>query len=149
MSNFREIDILLVEDNPTDLELALHTFKQHGFAHRVEVARDGAEALALVFGSDSGQPRVRAPRVILLDLHLPKISGLEVLQRLKADPQTRPIPVVVLTSSRENNDLTEAYRLGANSYIVKPVDFEEFQKCVREIGMYWLASNAVPPTDAS
>ena len=151
MSDYRETDILLVEDNPSDLKLALHSFKQHGFAHRVEIARDGAEALDFIFGTGpyAGRPRVKAPRVILLDLQLPKVSGLEVLKRLKSDPQTRSIPVVILTSSRENRDLTEAYRLGANSYIVKPVDFEQFTKCVQEIGVYWLVSNTAAGADAA
>lgn len=149
MSDYHETDILLVEDNPTDLELALHTFKRNGYADRVTVARDGVEALALIFGTESGSAQpLRTPKVILLDLQLPKVGGLEVLERLKSDPQTKAIPVVVLTSSRENTDLTEAYRLGANSYIVKPVDFDEFQTCVRDIGMYWLASNTISPASA-
>lgn len=146
MSEQAEPDILLVEDNPTDLELALHAFKKHGFAQCVQVARDGAEALDLIFGTGPHADRVNRmrPKVILLDLQLPKVSGLQVLKRLKEDPRTRTIPVVVLTSSREHSDLTEAYALGANSYIVKPVDFEQFSKCVQEIGVYWLVSNAPP-----
>ncbi len=146
MSEPAAADILLVEDNPTDLDLALHAFKKHGLRQRVAVARDGAEALAMFFGDGAGpgQFSQRSPRVILLDLQLPKVSGLEVLQRLKSEPQTRAIPVVVLTSSRENSDLEAAYRFGANSYIVKPVDFAQFSKCVREIGLYWLDANISP-----
>lgn len=141
-----EIEILLVEDNPTDLELALRVFKKHRIANRIEVARDGVEALDFLFGEGAHADRgtVVIPKVILLDLKLPKIGGIEVLRRIKSDPRTRAIPIVVLTSSREEKDLLESYQLGVNSYIVKPVDFDQFSECLRDIGMYWLLSNTPP-----
>jgi two-component system, response regulator len=148
--DYGETEILLVEDNPTDLELALRVFKKHELAHRIEVARDGAEALDFLFGTGAyaDRGRIRYPKVILLDLKLPKIGGLEVLRRIKGDPRTRTIPVVVLTSSREDKDMVESYQLGVNSYIVKPVDFDQFSNCLRDIGMYWLLSNAPPKINA-
>jgi two-component system response regulator len=148
--DYGETEILLVEDNPTDLELALRVFKKHQLAHRIEVARDGAEALDFLFGTGAYADRgsIQIPKVILLDLKLPKIGGLEVLRRIKGDPRTRTIPVVVLTSSREEKDLVESYQLGVNSYIVKPVDFDQFSNCLRDIGMYWLLSNAPPKINA-
>lgn len=135
-------DILLVEDNPQDLELALRALRKANLKGAVQVARDGAEALQAIFGSE-GEPPLLAelPRVIVLDLKIPKIGGLEVLQRLKSDPRTRRVPVVVLTSSREHRDLAESYDLGANSYVVKPVNFEQFAAAVRDIGLYWLQHN--------
>jgi CheY-like chemotaxis protein len=141
-----ETEILLVEDNPTDLELALRVFKKHRIANRIEVARDGVEALDFIFGegAHAAHGSLQIPKVILLDLKLPKIGGIEVLRRLKNDPRTRTIPVVVLTSSREEKDMLESYQLGVNSYIVKPVDFDQFSDCLRDIGMYWLLSNAPP-----
>jgi two-component system, response regulator len=141
-----ETEILLVEDNPTDLELALRVFKKHRIANRIEVARDGVEALDFLFGegSHAGRGTLVIPKVILLDLKLPKIGGIEVLRRLKNDPRTRAIPIVVLTSSRVEKDLLESYQLGVNSYIVKPVDFDQFSECLRDIGMYWLLSNTPP-----
>jgi two-component system response regulator len=144
--DYGETEILLVEDNPTDLELALRVFRKHKLANRIEVARDGAEALDFLFGTGAHANRshIQLPKVILLDLKLPKISGLEVLRRLKEDPRTRTIPIVVLTSSQEDRDLVESYNLGVNSYIVKPVDFDQFTECVKNIGMYWLLSNAPP-----
>jgi two-component system response regulator len=140
------IELLLVEDNPADQELTLHVLKRHNLANRVKIARDGAEALEFFFGSDSGE-RVEEirPRLILLDLKLPKVSGIEVLARLKADPRTRDIPVVVLTSSRQDTDLTRCYELGVNSYVVKPVDFGQFAEAVRQLGLYWLLLNQDPP----
>lgn len=145
-----EIEILLVEDNPTDLELALRVFKKHRIANRIEVARDGVEALDFLFGEGAHADRgtVVIPKVILLDLKLPKIGGIEVLRRIKSDPRTRAIPIVVLTSSREEKDLLESYQLGVNSYIVKPVDFDQFSECLRDIGMYWLLSNTPPKIHA-
>jgi CheY-like chemotaxis protein len=145
-----ETEILLVEDNPTDLELALRVFEKHRIANRIEVARDGAEALDFIFGEGAHASRgsLQIPKVILLDLKLPKIGGIEVLRRLKNDPRTRTIPVVVLTSSREEKDMLESYQLGVNSYIVKPVDFDQFSDCLRDIGMYWLLSNAPPKIHA-
>ena len=113
-------------------------------AQRLEVARDGLEALDFVFGegAHAGRGRIQVPKVILLDLKLPKVGGLEVLRRIKSDPRTRTIPIVVLTSSQEEADLVESYQLGVNSYIVKPVDFDQFTECLRQIGIYWLFSNA-------
>lgn len=146
MSEQSEVEILLVEDNPNDVELTLRALKARNLANQVFVARDGAEALAFFFGEE-GHPLKEfgvAPRVILLDLKLPKVDGLEVLKRLKADNRTRSLPVVVLTSSREEPDITTAYRLGANSYIVKPVDFEAFARAVSEVGLYWLLLNDQP-----
>ena len=141
-----DVEILLVEDNPNDVELTLHALKKNNIVNRVEIVRDGAEALDYLFatGMYSERDINRHPRVILLDLKLPKIDGLEVLSRIKADPRTQPIPVVVLTSSREESDLVESYHLGVNSYIRKPVDFEQFTEAVRTIGMYWLLLNEPP-----
>ena len=151
MPDSGETEILLVEDNPTDLELALRVFKKHRIANRIEVARDGEQALDFLFGegAHAGRGSIQIPKVILLDLKLPKIGGIEVLRRIKSDPRTRTIPIVVLTSSREEKDLLESYSLGVNSYIVKPVDFDQFSDCLRDIGMYWLLSNAPPKIHAS
>jgi two-component system, response regulator len=142
-----DVEILLVEDNPNDVELTLHALKRNNLANRIEVVRDGAEALEFVFatGRYSGRSVDQRPKVILLDLKLPLVDGLEVLRRVKGDPRTRVIPVVVLTSSREERDLVESYHLGVNSYIVKPVDFEQFTEAVRTFGMYWLLVNEPPP----
>jgi CheY-like chemotaxis protein len=139
-------EILLVEDNPNDAELTVRAFKQANVANEVRVARDGAAALDLFFGKGeySGAPPSKLPRLILLDLKLPKVDGLEVLKRLKGDAGTRRIPVVVLTSSREETDRVASYHLGANSYIVKPVDSEKFFEAVRTIGLYWLLLNEPP-----
>jgi len=146
MTNQPQVEILLVEDNPTDVELTLRAFNARNFANQVFVARDGAEALDFFFGDGSHPLRDIGvvPKVVLLDLKLPKIDGLEVLRRLKADERTRTIPVVILTSSREEPDIAAAYRLGANSYIVKPVDFEAFARAVSEVGLYWLLLNEPP-----
>jgi two-component system response regulator len=137
-----QVEILLVEDNPDDADLTLRALTRHNLANRVLVARDGAEALEFLL-SDS--PKAAAPKVILLDLKLPKIDGLEVLRRLKADDRTKAIPIVVLTSSNEEPDIITSYRLGANSYIVKPVDFEAFVRSVADVGLYWLLLNERPP----
>ncbi len=141
------VEILLVEDNPNDVELTLHALRKHNIANHIHVVRDGAEALEFIFGPDAGagRPIRNGPRVILLDLKLPKVDGLEVLRRVKGDHRTRAIPVVVLTSSREERDMVESYELGANSYIVKPVDFQQFTDSVRQLGLYWLLLNE-PPT---
>lgn len=136
--------ILLVEDNAADVEMTLHSLRKYKVANEVIVARDGAEALELLFGSEETPPMHPYPNLILLDLKLPKVSGLEVLQKLKSSNETRTIPVVVLTSSREEPDIRQAYLLGANSYIVKPVDFEQFIKAVADIGLYWLVLNEPP-----
>jgi two-component system response regulator len=143
------VDILLVEDNPNDVELTLHAFRKNQISNRIHTARDGAEALDFLFGTGAYQHRSPAlgPELVLLDLKLPLVDGLEVLRRLKADPRTRRIPVVVLTSSREDRDLDECYRLGVNSYIVKPVDFQQFTEAVRQVGLYWLLLNQSPVQD--
>lgn len=126
------VEILLVEDNPNDVELTLHAIRKNHISNRIHVVRDGAEALEFIFctGAYAERKIQETPKVILLDLKLPKVDGLEVLQRIKADPRTRATPVVVLTSSREERDVVESYRLGVNSYIVKPVDFKKFTEAV-------------------
>jgi two-component system response regulator len=138
-----QVDILLVEDNPNDAKLALHALKTANLGNPIQIARDGVEALDFVFctGPHAGRRIEDAPKVILLDLKLPRIDGHEVLKRIKADPRTATIPVVVLTTSREERDVLQSYELGANSYIVKPVDFEQFTQVVRDIGKYWLVLN--------
>ncbi len=146
MNEIRPIELLLVEDNPNDLELALRALQKANFANRVHVARDGAEALDFIFceGSYATRPAGHGPKVVLLDLKLPKIDGIEVLRRIKGDPRTKSIPVVVLTSSKEQRDVMESYHLGVNSYIVKPVNFEQFTEAVRDFGFYWLLLNQPP-----
>jgi two-component system, response regulator len=140
------IEILLVEDNPNDLELALHALKKNHLANRIQVARDGQDALDFVYGNGAFNGRLlqHGPRVILLDLKLPKVDGLDVVRTLKANERTRSIPIVIMTSSREERDLVESYRLGVNSYILKPVDFAQFTEAVRHLGFYWLLMNKVP-----
>lgn len=135
--------ILLVEDNPDDEKLTLRALKKNNIANPVKVARDGQEALDYLF--DDNQP---LPAVVLLDLRLPKVSGLEVLKRMRADPVRKLVPVVILTSSKEESDLTNGYAFGTNSYIRKPVDFEQFSDTVRHLGMYWLVLNEAPPVGA-
>ena len=142
-----EVEILLVEDNAHDEELTLRALKERNIANQVFVARDGAEALDFFFG-DGSHPWHEigiVPRVILLDLKLPKVDGLEVLRRIRANPSTRLLPVVILTSSREERDVVTGYGLGANSYIRKPVDFGQFVEAVRQLGLYWLVLNEPPP----
>jgi two-component system response regulator len=136
--------ILLVEDNQDDEKLTLRALKKNGIANHVKVVRDGQEALDYLF-----DPASELPAVILLDLKLPKVGGLEVLKRLRADPSLRLVPVVILTSSKEDVDLLQGYALGANSYIRKPVDFEQFSEAVRHLGMYWLVLNEAPPQPAA
>lgn len=139
--------ILLVEDNPDDVELTLRAFKKCNIANEVVVARDGVEALDYLFGTGAyaGRDLSVMPAVVLLDLKLPRIDGLEVLRRLRADERTRFLPVVVLTSSNEDQDVVNSYQLGANSYIRKPVDFVQFIDAVRQLGIYWLLLNEAPP----
>ena len=140
------VEILLVEDNPADVELALHALQKNKLSNRIHVVRDGAEALDFIFGTGpyAGRSVNDVPKVILLDLKLPKVDGLEVLKHIKADPHTRVIPIVVLTSSREESDIVASYHLGVNSYIVKPIDFQQFTEAVRQLGMYWLLLNQPP-----
>lgn len=140
------MEILLVEDNPADVELTLRALRRHNLANRVQVVSDGAQALDLLFGggADAGHQHPLPPKVVFLDLKLPKVDGREVLRRLKADDRTRTIPVVVLTSSQEEKDVIESYRLGANSYVVKPLDFDKFVEAVSELGLYWLLLNQAP-----
>ena len=140
-------DILLVEDNPNDIKLTLHAFKTANLANTIHVARDGVEAIEFLFGADSDAngkiPEM--PKLILLDLKLPRMDGHEVLKRIKGDPRTCGIPVVMLTSSSEERDVMRTYQTGANSYIVKPVDFEQFTESVRDLGKYWLVINHAQP----
>lgn len=138
-----EVEILLVEDNPNDAELTLRALRKNNLANSVVHAKDGAEALEFIFGANgNGEREVEnKPKVILLDLKLPRVDGIEVLTRLKTDARTKTIPVVVMTSSREDSDLARCYDLGANSYIVKPVEFESFVRAVSEMGFYWLLLN--------
>ena len=138
--------ILLVEDNPDDEALTLRAFRKNRIKNTVAVVRDGEEALDYLFGSGAyeGRDAEDLPQVMLLDLKLPKIDGLEVLRRVRADPRTAMLPVVILTSSREEQDMVEGYRLGANSYVRKPVNFDEFIEAARQLGLYWLLLNEVP-----
>jgi two-component system response regulator len=139
-------EILLVEDNRHDVELTLHAFRHNNFTNPIQVARDGAEALEFLFGTGAfaGRDLHGGPKVVLLDLKLPKVDGLEVLRAIKADQRTRQIPVVVLTSSLQERDIVESYQLGVNSYIVKPVDFDQFTEAVRQLGFYWVLLNRSP-----
>jgi two-component system response regulator len=136
-------DILLVEDNPSDVKLTLHALKTANLANSIHVARDGVEALEFLFGAalNTDQDIPERPKLILLDLKLPRLNGHEVLKRIKEDPRTCGIPVVVLTSSSEERDVMRTYQVGANSYIIKPVDFEQFTEAIRDIGKYWLVIN--------
>jgi len=143
MTDTNVVEILLVEDNPLDVELTLRALKKHNLTNKVHVIKDGAEALDYIFatGAYTGRNMHDTPKVILLDLKLPKVDGLEVLRKIKSDERTKTIPVVVLTSSREESDMIESYNLGANSYIVKPVEFDKFQNAVQELGLYWVLLN--------
>ena len=142
----QEVEILLVEDNPNDAELAIRALKKSNLANKLVWVKDGAEALDFIFatGEYSHRNVVNGPKVIMLDLRLPKVDGMEVLRRIKNDERTRTIPVVVLTSSKEDQDISQSYHLGVNSYISKPVGFEEFAKTVSELGLYWLLVNHPP-----
>jgi len=140
-------EILLVEDNPDDAELTLHALRKNNLANHIHLARDGEEALDFLFcrGAHRGRRPDHPPRVILLDLKLPKVDGLEVLRQVKGDPRTRAIPVIILTSSREEKDLINGYALGVNSYIQKPVNFDQFRETVKQLGLYWLLVNQPVP----
>jgi len=144
--NNKEVEMLLVEDNANDEELAIIALKNNNITNKIQVARDGTEALEYLFGSVDGETlKCVGPLLVLLDLKLPLIDGLEVLRRIKSHPDAKKIPVVVLTSSSEEKDILESYRLGANSYIRKPVDFNQFTEAVRQIGLYWLQLNKQSP----
>jgi two-component system, response regulator len=144
--NDSHVEILLVEDNPNDIKLALHAFRTHNLANQVHVVRDGAEALEFIFCTGRYDQRNfnDTPKVILLDLKLPLVDGLEVLRQVKSNPRTQIIPVVIMTASREERDVVESYQIGVNSYIVKPVDFDQFTEAVRQLGYYWLLLNQLP-----
>ncbi|MGC2325004.1 MAG: response regulator [Terriglobales bacterium] len=148
MEDTNGVEVLLVEDSEEDLQLALRSFRKANFLNRVHVVRDGADALDFIFceGAYTGRKFENMPRVILLDLKLPKVGGLEVLRRIKTDPRTKIIPVVVLTSSKEQRDVLTSYITGANSYIVKPVAFDGFAKAIQDLGMYWMLLNNPPKT---
>lgn len=139
--------ILLVEDNPDDEALTLRALRKHKVANDVVVARDGAEALDYLFatGKHAGRNPREIPQVVLLDIRLPKVDGMEVLRRIRQDERTRYVPVVILTSSKEEQDLVNGYKLGANSYVRKPVDFDQFVEAARHLGLYWLVLNESPP----
>jgi len=139
--------ILLVEDNPDDVELTLKIFRKYTIINQIIVARDGEEALEILFNSRKGFPEEERSDLILLDLKLPKIDGLEVLRQIKSHPRTQPIPVVILTTSKEERDLIKSYQLGVNSYIRKPVNFDNFIEVIRQLGLYWLLLNEPPPKE--
>ena len=146
MNHEREVEVLLVEDNATDAELTIRSLKKHNVANKLVWIKDGAEALDFLFASGKyeGRDVRQIPRIVLLDLRLPKIDGLEVLEKIRADERTKLIPVVIMTSSKEEKDIIESYRLGVNSYISKPVEFDEFLKTVSNLGLYWLLLNRSP-----
>lgn len=145
MTDMEPVEILLAEDNPTDAELTLRALKKNHVANRVVWVKDGSEALDFIFRRGAYAGRANGnPRLILLDLKMPKVDGLEVLGKVKADNHTKAIPVVIMTSSHEERDLVESYKLGANSYIVKPVDFDQFVDIVSKAGFYWAVMNKVP-----
>jgi CheY-like chemotaxis protein len=149
--NSNEVDILLVDDSPDDVELTLHALRSENLANSVFVARDGEEALEFLFcsGPHSGRSFEHPPKLVLLDLKLPKVDGLQVLKLVKSDPRTRNICVVLLTSSREERDMASGYDLGVNSYLQKPVDFSDFRKMVKLLGMYWMVINRPPANNGS
>jgi two-component system response regulator len=144
------VEILLVEDNPSDIELTLHALRRENLSNRVQVVRDGEEALDFLFcrGTFSDRTFDNPPKLVVLDLKLPKVDGLEVLRAIKNDLRTRAIPVAILTSSNEDRDLVDGYKLGVNSYIQKPVDFDRLRETVKQLGLYWLVVNHPPPSRA-
>jgi two-component system response regulator len=146
MNGINEVEILLVEDSQDDLDMTLRALRKANLSNHIQVARDGAEALEFIFcqGAHAARKIENGPKVVLLDLKLPKIDGMEVLKRVKGDPRTKMIPIVILTSSKEQKDVIESYNLGVNSYIVKPVNFDEFAETVAQVGMYWLIANQAP-----
>ena len=146
MQQMNPIEILLVEDNPADVELTLRALKKHNLTNNVQVVSDGVQALDYLFNTGAFAERKHPvpPKVVFLDLKLPKVDGREVLRRMKADERTRMIPVVVLTSSKEESDIMETYKLGVNSYVVKPLDFDKFVESVSELGLYWVLLNQAP-----
>jgi len=145
-----EVEILLVEDSPEDSELTIRALRRYKIANEIQVAEDGAEALDFLFSRGSFKDRTpsQTPKLVLLDLKLPKVSGIDVLRAIRADERTRPIPVVILTSSKEERDLIDGYKLGVNAYAQKPVDFEQFSETVRQIGLFWMLINQPPPPGA-
>jgi two-component system response regulator len=147
--NLGELNILLVEDNQDDMDLALHALRREKLANLIFVARDGEEALDFLFcrGAFAQRSFDHPPKLVLLDLKLPKVDGIEVLRQVKLDPRTKTIPVVIMTSSKEERDLVNTYNLGANSYIQKPVDFDQFRETVKTAGLYWLVINQPPPAN--
>jgi two-component system, response regulator len=147
--NTMELDILLVEDNQDDMDLALHALKREKLANNIFVVRDGEEALDFLFCREAFAHRSfdHPPKLVLLDLKLPKVDGMAVLKQVKSDPRTKTIPVVIMTSSKEERDLVAGYNLGANSYIQKPVDFDQFRETVKSVGLYWLVTNQPVPTN--
>src|SRR5882762_7568274 len=149
--NSGELEILLVEDNQDDMDLALYALKRGKVANRISVVRDGEEALDFLFcrGAFAQRSFDHPPKLVLLDLKLPKVDGMEVLKQVKSDPRTKTIPIVIMTSSKEERDLVAGYNLGANSYIQKPVDFEQFRETVKSVGLYWLVTNQPPVNEDS
>lgn len=144
--NCSEIELVIIEDDPNDAELLMRVFKKHRVVNKITLLKDGAEALDFFFGQScrGHKEASNKPQVIILDLKLPKVNGIEVLQKLKSDEHTKKIPVVVLTSSKESRDVKDAYNLGVNSYVTKPIKFDEFAKVVSELGMYWMLLNKLP-----
>ena len=146
MEHLEQVEILLVEDNPTDAEMTLRALRRNNLANKVHWVKDGEQALEFMFrtGAYAGRDPATVPKLIMLDIKMPKVDGIEVLRRVKANEETRTVPVVVMTSSNEERDVVESYRLGVNSYIVKPVQFESFLETVAKIGLYWVITNRVP-----
>jgi len=146
----QEVEILLVDDNASDVELTVRALRRHKLANSIHIAEDGQQALDFVFcrGEYSGRSFATPPKVIFLDLKMPKVDGIDVLRAIRGDARTKSIPVVILTSSKEQRDLVEGYKLGVNAYIQKPVDFDEFRRVIEQVGMFWLVVNQPPPREA-